>query len=146
MKLPDLVIESTLEMLPNTARQLLAHAGGQKVWLLEGEMGAGKTTLVKALCAALGVEEVVNSPTFSLVHEYATGLGEAVYHFDFYRILDEDEALALGCVEYFDSGCYCFVEWPSRVAGLLPEAYCRVVLEGGNTDQRRVRLITSVAE
>jgi tRNA threonylcarbamoyladenosine biosynthesis protein TsaE len=119
---------STLDNLPVTAQALLHYADGQKVWLLEGDMGAGKTTLVRALCAQLGVCDNVTSPTFSLVHEYATASGEAIYHFDFYRIRHEEEALDLDYTAYFESGSYCFVEWPTKIDNLIAPAYCKVSL------------------
>lgn len=118
----------TLDNLPVTAQALLRHADGQKVWLLEGDMGAGKTTLIRALCARLGVRDNVTSPTFSLVHEYVTASGEAIYHFDFYRICHEEEALDLDYTTYFESGSYCFVEWPTKVGNLISPAYCKVSL------------------
>jgi len=121
-------LPSTLENLSATAQALLNHAGSQKLWLLEGMMGAGKTTLIRALCAQLGVLDNVTSPTFSLIHEYATASGEAVYHFDFYRIRCEEEVLDLDCATYFESGSYCFVEWPTKIYNLIPPAYCKVSL------------------
>jgi tRNA threonylcarbamoyladenosine biosynthesis protein TsaE len=112
----------TLAAVPAAAQQLAAAiaASGQSVVAFEGEMGAGKTTLIRALCAALGVEDDVSSPTFALVNEYRSGQGQPIYHFDFYRVDSEQEAARLGAAEYFDSGYLCLVEWPSRVAGLLP--------------------------
>ena len=112
----------TLAAVPAAAQQLAAAiaASGQSVIVFEGEMGAGKTTLIRALCAALGVEDDVSSPTFALVNEYRSGQGQPIYHFDFYRVDSEEEAARLGAAEYFDSGYLCLVEWPSRVAGLLP--------------------------
>jgi tRNA threonylcarbamoyladenosine biosynthesis protein TsaE len=112
----------TLAAVPAAAQQLAAAiaASGQSVVAFEGEMGAGKTTLIRALCAALGVEDDVSSPTFALVNEYRSGPGQPIYHFDFYRVDSEEEAARLGAAEYFDSGYLCLVEWPSRVAGLLP--------------------------
>jgi tRNA threonylcarbamoyladenosine biosynthesis protein TsaE len=106
-----------------TAAQQLATAiaeSGQTLVCFEGEMGAGKTTLTRALCAALGVEDEVSSPTFALVNEYRDGRDQPIYHFDFYRVDSEEEAARLGAAEYFDSGYLCLVEWPSRVASLLP--------------------------
>ncbi|MVN77670.1 tRNA (adenosine(37)-N6)-threonylcarbamoyltransferase complex ATPase subunit type 1 TsaE [Hymenobacter sp. HMF4947] len=119
----------TLAALPTAAQQVataLAEAG-HTVVAFEGEMGAGKTTLIRALCAALGVGDEVSSPTFALVNEYRDGQDKPVYHFDFYRIDSEEEAARLGAAEYFDSGYLCLVEWPTRVAGLLPPA--RLVVE-----------------
>lgn len=105
--------------LPAIADQLLEIAGDRRVWLFHGEMGVGKTTLIKALCAALGVTDSTSSPTFSIVNEYDSPNG-AIYHFDFYRIRSAEEALDLGYEEYFYSGNYCFVEWPQKIDPLLP--------------------------
>ena len=112
----------TLAAVPAAARQLAEAiaASGRTVVAFEGEMGAGKTTLIRALCAALGVQDDVSSPTFALVNEYRSGQDRPIYHFDFYRVDSEEEAARLGAAEYFDSGYLCLVEWPSRVAGLLP--------------------------
>lgn len=123
-----LTLHSTLDQLAGVARQLLQHAGGQKIWLFEGEMGAGKTTLIKALCTELGVKDIVNSPTFSIVQEYATAAGIPVYHFDFYRIQHEEEALMLDCMTYFDSGHYCLIEWPTKISSLIPPTHYEVSL------------------
>ena len=135
-----LTLLSTLDQLPGIARQLLQHAGGQKIWLLEGEMGAGKTTLIKALCAELGVQDTVNSPTFSIVHEYATLSGVSVYHFDFYRLQHEEEALELDCLSYFGSGHYCLIEWPTKIPNLIPAAYCRISLAAQPDSSRLLRM------
>lgn len=92
-------------------------------------MGVGKTTLIKELCAALGVKDNVCSPTFAIVNEYVAGNGEPVYHFDFYRLKNLTEVYDLGYEEYFYSGCYCFTEWTEKVEDLLPEHYVRVEIE-----------------
>ena len=121
---------SSLAELPAAARQLrtvLAGAGCPVV-AFEGEMGAGKTTLIRALCAELGVADDVSSPTFALVNEYRDDRNRPVYHFDFYRIDSEEEAGRIGASEYFDSGYLCLVEWPTRVAGLLPRPHLQVCL------------------
>ncbi len=133
-------LHSTLDNLPATAQALLRYAGSQRVWLLEGAMGTGKTTLIRALCARLGVLDNVTSPTFSLVHEYAMASGEAVYHFDFYRIRCEEEVLDLDCSAYFESGSYCFIEWPTKIYNLIPPVYCRVRLTAQPDDRRILRI------
>ena len=93
-----------------------------------GKMGVGKTTLIKEICATLGVEDTVCSPTFAIVNEYSAGDGEPVYHFDFYRLKSIAEAYDIGYEEYFYSGCYCFTEWTEKIEELLPERYVRVTL------------------
>ncbi len=103
-------------------------------------MGAGKTTLVRALCTELGVTDDVSSPTFGLVHEYRDGQGRPVYHFDFYRVETEDEAQRLGTAEYFDSGYLCLVEWPGRVAALLPADCLRVELLVTGPESRQLSI------
>lgn len=91
-----------------------------RVILFKGPMGSGKTTLIKEITHQLGVEHVTSSPTFSLVNEYLSKKGETIYHFDFYRIEDEEEAFDMGIEEYFDSDAWCFVEWPEKVENVLP--------------------------
>jgi len=111
--------------LPVAARQILALGAAKRVFLFFAEMGAGKTTLIKAICSELGVSESTSSPTFSIVNEYASDYGP-VYHFDFYRLKSEQEAYDMGYEEYFYSGHYCFVEWPEKIDGILPEDAARV--------------------
>ena len=120
--MPATIIEiPTLEALPVAAAQLRAHLGAATVLCFEGDMGAGKTTFIKALCESLGVPTTeISSPTFSLVNEYRDAHNRPIYHFDFYRLDNPAEAEQIGAVEYFDSGYLCLVEWPSRVEALLP--------------------------
>lgn len=118
-----------LNEIDHAAQQVLDFGRGVRVWLFEGEMGAGKTTFIQALCRCLGVGGSVQSPTFALVNEYATATGGTVYHFDFYRIKSELEALDLGVEEYFDSGHFCFVEWPAKIPNLWPENHLKFTLE-----------------
>ncbi|QIX63246.1 tRNA (adenosine(37)-N6)-threonylcarbamoyltransferase complex ATPase subunit type 1 TsaE [Hymenobacter sp. BT18] len=106
--------------LPAAAAQVRAFLAGHSIVCFEGEMGAGKTTFIKALCASLGVREEVSSPTFSLVNEYRDAQDRPIYHFDFYRLNSPEEALEIGALEYFDSGYLCLIEWPSRIEPLLP--------------------------
>lgn len=126
---------SSLSQLPEAAQALLSFAGSQKIFLFYGDMGAGKTTFIKALCRELGVSEQVTSPTFSIVNEYA-GTHANVYHFDFYRLKNQDEALDMGYEEYFYSANYCLVEWPEKIPDLLPANYVRVSIQvSGETRQ-----------
>ena len=112
-----------LSELDSVSDALLEIGGNTPIWLFVGHMGAGKTTLIKSLCNQLNVTTAVHSPTFTLVNEYITTDKKIVYHFDFYRIRDEIEALDIGVEEYFDSGSFCFVEWPENIEGLWPLQY-----------------------
>ncbi|WP_460911969.1 tRNA (adenosine(37)-N6)-threonylcarbamoyltransferase complex ATPase subunit type 1 TsaE [Spirosoma areae] len=127
-----------LDELDTVARRLLADGRNWSVWLVEGDMGAGKTTLIRALCRTLGVVSLVQSPTFSIVNEYTTHEGRSVYHFDCYRLRNEAEALDIGIEEYFDSGDYCFIEWPGRISTLWPSTYYQIHLSADADGRRRV--------
>lgn len=124
------------------AGEMLDVAKDYKVWLFEGSLGAGKTTLVKALCRALGVLDTVSSPSFSLINEYATAKGEAVYHFDFYRVTTEMEAVDIGADEYFYSGNLCFIEWPSKIPSLIPDRYLKITINLVSENHRKITLQT----
>ncbi len=128
--MPLTFLAASLADLPAAAAWLLAHLNGRRVVLLDGEMGAGKTTLVRSVAAALGVADAVSSPTYGLVHEYRTAAGQSpghtpchtLYHFDLYRLQSAREALALGIFDYLDApGALSFIEWPERLAELLPD-------------------------
>ncbi|WP_259016356.1 tRNA (adenosine(37)-N6)-threonylcarbamoyltransferase complex ATPase subunit type 1 TsaE [Emticicia fluvialis] len=111
----------TIHDLDHTADTIIAKANGRTIWIFEGEMGAGKTTLIKAIAGRMGISGAVQSPTFSIVNEYLTATGNTVYHFDFYRLKQESEALDFGVEEYLDSGNICLLEWAEKVESLLPE-------------------------
>ena len=116
-----------IEGLEEAAKAFVAAMGERSVFAFYGKMGAGKTTFIKALCKALGIEDIVNSPTFALVNEYRSGTtGELVYHFDFYRINKIEEVYDMGYEDYFYSGAVCLIEWPELVEDLLPEDAVRV--------------------
>lgn len=121
-----------IEQLPEVARKLLGEFPDERFFAFFGKMGVGKTTLIKEICAALGVEDNVCSPTFAIVNEYSDREGEPVYHFDFYRLKSVAEAYDIGYEEYFYSGCYCFTEWTEKIEELLPESYVRVEIEEQN--------------
>lgn len=116
------------DALADAAKQFLQTIGNAKLLAFYGAMGVGKTTFVKALCASMGVQDVVNSPTFAIVNEYTDAQGEAVYHFDFYRIKKQAELFDLGFDNYLDSGCFCLMEWPELVEELLPDETLRITL------------------
>jgi len=129
----------SLDALPSTAARFLRIAGDTPVIAFSGELGAGKTTFIRALCSALGVEMDVNSPTFALVNEYFTSTGESVYHFDLYRIEDPAELFDLGYEEYFYSGKHCFIEWPENAGELVPvdALMVRIVVKSDGTRELR---------
>jgi tRNA threonylcarbamoyladenosine biosynthesis protein TsaE len=131
MKLPV----KSLDELKHAAEQLISFGGSEKIFLFYGEMGAGKTTLIKSLCERLGVKEPATSPTFSIVNEYQGELSK-IYHFDFYRLKNQSEALDLGYEEYFYSGNYCFIEWPEKIPDLLPDHYIRVDVQVVSDNER----------
>lgn len=125
----------SLEELPVIAKEIIKSAKN-KVLLFYGEMGVGKTTLIKEIVKQLGSSDIVSSPTFSLVNEYHTVNGEKIYHFDFYRINNENEALDIGVEEYFYCGCWCLAEWPNKVENLLPLNSVTITITS-NSDQLR---------
>jgi tRNA threonylcarbamoyladenosine biosynthesis protein TsaE len=107
--------------LPEAAKQFVQAMDQNTVFAFYGKMGAGKTTFIKAICEELGVTDVINSPTFSIVNEYRSDTtGELIYHFDFYRIKKIEEVYDMGYEDYFDSGAVCFIEWPELIDDLLP--------------------------
>lgn len=121
-------ITYTLDRIDEIAQLLIQEAGDQKVWIFRGEMGAGKTTLIKSLAKALQVVDSVSSPTFGIVNEYQTQAKDLLYHFDFYRLDDPMEALDIGIEEYFYSGNYCWLEWAENIAAFLPERFFLIEL------------------
>jgi len=127
-----------LSELEPVSNALLEIGKNTPIWLFLGHMGAGKTTLIKSLCDRLSVTTAVHSPTFTLVNEYITSDKKIVYHFDFYRIKDEIEALDIGVEEYFDSGNFCFIEWPEKIEGLWPLQYLLLEL---NLDENGSRIL-----
>jgi tRNA threonylcarbamoyladenosine biosynthesis protein TsaE len=127
-----------LDDLNSIAAELIESANELTVWLVNGDMGAGKTTLVKAICKHIQVKEVVSSPTFSIINEYRTDKGQPVYHFDFYRLKKETEAYDLGVNEYFDSGDLCLVEWSEKIPSLIPDHYFNILIENIDSHIRSI--------
>lgn len=126
-----------IDDINEVARQFVDQMGDHKIFAFYGKMGAGKTTFIKAMCEELGVTDVINSPTFAIVNEYMDGKGEAIYHFDFYRIKRVEEVYDIGFDEYIYSGNLCLMEWPELIEQLLPEETVRVdIME--NPDGTRV--------
>ena len=119
----------TIDVLPEVAKDIIAELGNKRVILFYGEMGSGKTTLIKEICRQLGVKDTMSSPTYGLVNEYKGTAGK-IYHFDLYRVKDLNECLDMGMEEYLDSGNYCFIEWPEVAKGILPGGAAKVIIEG----------------
>lgn len=133
----EIIINGTKD-LERAARVFLEKSAGSPIVAFYGQMGAGKTTFITALCRVLGVEDVVTSPTFTIVNEYRDGKGDPVYHFDFYRINRLSEAMDIGLFEYFDSGFPCFMEWPEMIQELLPEETLKVQILTDDENTRRL--------
>jgi tRNA threonylcarbamoyladenosine biosynthesis protein TsaE len=125
--------------IDQAAGSFLEVMGEARVIAFSGEMGAGKTTFIQALCRKLGVAEEVNSPTFSLVNEYFTSEGHSIFHFDLYRIEDPSELFDMGYEEYFFSGELCFIEWPEKASQLIPEDALRVKILVGQNEERELQ-------
>lgn len=123
----------------NQISEKLIEQFNHKVVLFYGEMGNGKTTLIKQLCKKLGVSESTSSPTFSIVNEYKTNDNKTIYHFDFYRIKDESEVLDFGYEEYLYSNNFCFIEWPEKIPNMLPNNVEKVYI---NLDEEENRVIS----
>lgn len=118
----------TLDDIPKSAEKFLNSIGNDSVFAFYGDMGAGKTTFIKAVCEELGVKETVSSPTFAIINEYTAANGAPIYHFDFYRIRKLEEVYDFGYEEYFYSGELCFIEWPELIEEVLPDNVTRVVI------------------
>ena len=129
----------SLDQIQETTEQILA-SNPKKIILFNGEMGVGKTTLIKQLCKSLGVQDATSSPTFSLVNEYQTSNNQTVYHFDFYRLNKETEALDMGVDDYLYSGNWCFIEWSEKIANLLPAEYSTINIELLADGKRKLEL------
>ncbi|MBW4360462.1 tRNA (adenosine(37)-N6)-threonylcarbamoyltransferase complex ATPase subunit type 1 TsaE [Flavobacterium taihuense] len=123
-----MTITFSIEQLADVAQQILDQ-NPKKVILFNGEMGVGKTTLIKQLCKTLGVRDATSSPTFSLVNEYQTDTNQIVYHFDFYRLNKETEALDMGIDDYLYSENWCFIEWSEKIENLIPEQHTIITIE-----------------
>jgi len=135
----NLKIQS-LDTIDEIAIEFIKAMGDNTVFAFRGEMGAGKTTFIKAICENLGVSDVINSPTFAIVNEYRSDSGELIYHFDFYRINKEEEAFDFGYEDYFYSGSLCFIEWPEKVESLLPNDTVNVYINEMEDGSRDVRM------
>lgn len=129
-----------LDDIAIAAQQFLSATAGQKVFALHGDMGAGKTTFIHALCEAMGVKDAITSPTFSIINEYKTSGGETVYHIDLYRIKDEAEAINAGIEDALFSGNTCWVEWPEKAAGMFPDKTIHAFITVMDTNTRKLQI------
>jgi tRNA threonylcarbamoyladenosine biosynthesis protein TsaE len=134
-----LLIASSPTQLPAVASEIISFAGDNRVFLFYGDMGAGKTTLIKALCSQLCSTDNISSPTFAIVNEYKAPKGN-IYHFDFYRLKTQTEALDIGIEEYIYSGNYCFIEWPEKIPDLLPMHYISIKIKLTNDNARHLTI------
>ena len=131
---------STTKEIPALCKAILAFAEGRKVFAFNGEMGSGKTTIIKQLCAQLGSQDNFSSPSYSIVNEYLVkGSGNKIYHIDLYRLKDLEEALAIGIEDYIDGDSYCFIEWPELVEKLLPQNVLNVSITHED-DMRKISI------
>ncbi|MBM3440016.1 MAG: tRNA (adenosine(37)-N6)-threonylcarbamoyltransferase complex ATPase subunit type 1 TsaE [Bacteroidetes bacterium] len=129
-----------LKDIHKVAGECLAAAGNHKVWLFYGEMGAGKTTFVHALCDVLGVKDAVGSPTFSIINEYVSASGETIYHLDLYRLASEEEVVRAGAEEIWYSDCLSFTEWPEKAGALLPAEAVKLSLRAVDNELRELQI------
>lgn len=133
---------TSLDNIAEAAKEFIAQMGDETVYAFNGEMGAGKTTFINALCKALGVEDdTTNSPSFSIINEYRSDTtAELIYHFDLYRLESLEEAIDIGVEDYFDSGALCFLEWPERIEDILPNDTVRVNIIVNDDDTRTITI------
>lgn len=127
-----------LDDINNAAKTFLSAANGYKVFALNGEMGAGKTTFIHALCQAMGVTDTVTSPTFSIINEYNTATGAIVYHMDLYRLKNNEDAINAGVEDCLYSGNICLVEWPGKAPGIFPEQTLQIKILVVGEEMRKI--------
>ena len=132
-------VNFTLEQIKEVAVKFLADTANYKVFAFHGEMGAGKTTFIHALCEVIGVTDVITSPTFSIINQYKTNDGQTVYHMDLYRIKDKNEAINAGIEDCLYSGNVCFVEWPEKVPGIFPDDTLHIKITSVDDNTRKLK-------
>ncbi len=131
---------NSIEEYPAAAKEFIASMGNNRIFAFYGSMGAGKTTFIKSVCEAMGVEDAINSPTFAIVNEYEDCKANTIYHFDFYRIKSIAEVYNMGYEEYIYSDAYCFMEWPELIEELLPEETVKVTIEEDENGKRTITM------
>jgi tRNA threonylcarbamoyladenosine biosynthesis protein TsaE len=134
------IIVEDITRLNSAAKELIALCSDKRLFAFYGGMGSGKTTIIKAICEYLGALDLVSSPTFTLVNEYLTKEGNALYHIDFYRIKKQEEVFDFGIEEYLTGESYCFMEWPELVEEILPENTVRIRIEVDKDEQRTLTI------
>lgn len=139
--MPIILKIENLRKIDVVAKSFVEKMGDKKVFAFNGKMGVGKTTFINAVCKMMGVTQIVNSPTFSIVNEYETASGNIIYHFDCYRIQKIQEALDLGAEEYLYSGNYCFIEWSENIAPILPDYLVNVNITELEDGSRSIQII-----
>ena len=132
-------VNFTLDEIKQTAKKLLAASANIKVFAFYGEMGAGKTTFIHALCKVLGVTDVVTSPTFSIINQYKTTTAQTIYHMDLYRLKDENEAINAGIEDCLYAGNMCLVEWPEKAAGIFPDDTLHITITSIDDNTRKLK-------
>ena len=133
-------VNFTLDKIEQAAAEFLHATKGYNVFAFYGEMGAGKTTFIHALCEAMGVTDIIGSPTFSIINQYKTKDGQSIYHIDLYRLKDEEEAFQAGVEDCLYSGNSCFVEWPDKAPGVFPENTLHINIEAIDTNTRKLKI------
>ena len=131
-------ISYKIDEINSAAKEILSLYNSSKIYVFIGEMGSGKTTLIKSLVKELGYKGIVNSPTFSIINEYSNG--NKIFHFDFYRLEDKNELLDLGIEEYINGDHWCFIEWPDLIIDLLPEGFIKLKLETISENERKITI------
>ena len=129
-------ITYNLSQIKTVAEQLWNEYSSKKIWAFHAGMGSGKTTFIHALCDVLQVKDAVGSPTFAIINEYISPLAGRLFHMDWYRMKDEEEAIQAGCEDCIYSGNYCFIEWPEKFPELLPEETLHIALHAINNERR----------
>ena len=132
---------NSLEEINSVAAEFIKLVGGKRIFAMHGAMGVGKTTFVKAICEEMGVQDTINSPTFAIVNEYHTAKENIIYHFDFYRIDDVQEAYDFGYEDYFYSDAMCFIEWPEKIDSILPNDTVEVHFTEETDGSRSIRIL-----
>ncbi len=132
-------VNFSLQAIQDTANKLLADTANYKVYAFHGEMGAGKTTFIHAVCEQMGVIDVITSPTFSIINQYNTSKGKTIYHMDLYRIKDENEAINAGVEDCLYSGDICLVEWPEKAAGIFPDDTLHITITSIDDNTRKLK-------